>query len=767
MSNTIHSLMKSTALCGLLLSAIPAFAQESANEQLREDESDEIIVTATRQSEGINKVPLSVSALSRETLDSRGIRDFSDVIRQTPGVTLDKSNTTTNISIRGINSSVGAATTGIYIDDVPIQVRQLGYGGGNAYPVVFDLERVEVLRGPQGTLFGAGSQGGTVRFITPQPNLNDLSIYGRAELATTDGGGISGEAGVSVKGPIASEKLGFAASGYYRRDGGFVDRISSFTNQVVDKNSNSNESYVARLALTWQPSDSVTITPSVFHQKIKANDSGESWERFSNYDDHVFRNANQVQESSDDRFTLAALNFSVDLGGVNLIGVGSYFDRSQEFVQDYTTFDQNLFTGVNSLPRFPDQRAPSDFLVAQKNWTGEVRLQSNQSDSSLSWVIGGFFSDAEQTSIQMVTDPYLPVYLFGGPRPVPGYSVYDQNAVSKDKQAALFGQATYKLTDRLSATAGLRYSRTKFQIRSIAQGFVVGPLVDDRGVQKENPLTPKFGLNYQATPDTLLYASASRGFRVGGYNPQVGTFCGAELAAIGYRAGRPTNFKSDSVWSYELGAKSRFGGRGSVQASVYQIDWSNIQQAVSLNSCGFQFTSNLGNARSRGFDLQVEFKPADRLTLQAELGYVNAKFLETVRGGPTATAPFVSKGDHVLGAPWTISLHGQYDFDVFGKAEGGYFRTDFDYRSKQTSLPAFLNPANGAIDTALSLPPAVTYWSARLGARPGNFDVSFFVNNILNKSTWTRRERASNPNEFFRREVIKPRTIGITASYRY
>jgi outer membrane receptor protein involved in Fe transport len=200
---------------------------------------------------------------------------------------------------------------------------------------------------------------------------------------------------------------------------------------------------------------------------------------------------------------------------------------------------------------------------------------------------------------------------------------------------------------------------------------------------------------------------------------------------------------------------------------VYQIDWSNIQQAVSLNSCGFQFTSNLGNARSRGFDLQVEFKPADRLTLQAELGYVNAKFLETVRGGPTATAPFVSKGDHVLGAPWTISLHGQYDFDVFGKAEGGYFRTDFDYRSKQTSLPAFLNPANGAIDTALSLPPAVTYWSARLGARPGNFDVSFFVNNILNKSTWTRRERASNPNEFFRREIIKPRTIGITASYRY
>ena len=766
MANNLRAFLRSTAVCALMAASFPAYSQDNVAAVPEETESDEIIVTATRQSEGINKVPISLSALSSETLDSRGIRDFTDVIRQTPGVTFDKSNTTTNVSIRGINSSVGAATTGIYIDDVPIQVRQLGYGGGNAYPVIFDLERVEVLRGPQGTLFGAGSQGGTVRFITRQPNLEALKVYGRAELSSTQGGGISSEAGASLSGPIVAETLGFAASGYFRRDGGYVDRISSFTNQVVDKNANRTDSYAGRVALTFKPSENITITPSFSYQNIKANDSGESWEVFSDYSDHVFRNANQVRESSNDKFKLTALNVSVDLGGVDLIAVGSYFDRRQRFVQDYTTFDQTLFTGANNLPFFPDQQAPSDFLVAQKNWTGEVRLQSSQADSPFNWVIGAFYSDAEQTSIQQVVDQYLPVYLFGAPAPVPGFSVYDQNAVSKDKQTALFGQITYKLTDRLSAIAGLRFSRTKFSIRSIAQGFVVGPLVDDQGQQKENPLTPKIGLNFQATSDTLFYASASRGFRVGGYNPQVGTFCGPELAAIGYPAGRPTNFKSDSVWSYEIGAKSRFGGRGSIQASVYQIDWSDIQQAVGLNSCGFQFTSNLGKARSRGFDLQLEVKPTDRLTLQAEVGYVNAKFLETVLGGPTATAPFVSKGDNVLGAPWTISLHAQYDFDAF-KAEDGYFRTDFDYRAKQTSLPPFLNPANGAIDTALSTPPAVTYWSARLGVRPGDIDISLFVNNILNKSTWTRRERAQNPNEFFRRENIRPRTFGITASYRY
>jgi len=761
-----HQLLLTISPLALLASAPAAFAQDSqAGDQ--GDDSGEIIVTATRQRESINKVPISVSALSRETLDSRGIRDFSDIVRQTPGVTIERSNTTSNIAIRGVNSSVGAATTGVYIDDVPIQIRQLGYGGGNTYPVVFDLERVEVLRGPQGTLFGAGSEGGTVRFITQQPSFGDLSIYGRTELSSTQHGGANGEAGVALSGPLVADTLAFAASGYYRRDGGFVDRISSFTGQVVDKNANRSDSYVGRAALTWQPAPTVKITPSFFFQDIKANDSAESWELFSDYDQHDFRNANQVREKSRDKFYLAALNASVELGGVDLIAVGSYFDRRQEFVQDYTTFDQTLFTGVNSLPLFPNQQAPSDFLTAQKNWTGEIRLQSSQPDSAFSWVLGGFYSHARQTSLQQVVDPYLPVYLFGEANPQPGFSVYDQNAVSTDKQAAIFGQLTYKITDKISAIAGLRYSHTVFSIHSIAQGFVVGPLVEDRGRQTENPITPKFGLNYQMTPDTLVYASASRGFRVGGYNPQVGTFCGPELASIGYPNGRPANFKSDSVWSYELGVKSRFGGGlGSVQASVYQIDWKDIQQPVGLNSCGFQFSSNLGQARSRGFDIQLELKPTSRLTLQAEVGYVNAKFLDTITGGPTAIVPIISKGDHVLGAPWTVSLHGQYDFDLF-KSRGGYFRTDFDYRAKQTSLPPFLNPANGAIDTDLTLPPAVTFWSARLGVRPGNFDISLFVNNILDKTTWTRRERAQNPGEFFRRETLRPRTFGLTASYRY
>ncbi|WP_037505682.1 TonB-dependent receptor, partial [Rhizorhabdus wittichii] len=195
---------------------------------------------------------------------------------------------------------------------------------------------------------------------------------------------------------------------------------------------------------------------------------------------------------------------------------------------------------------------------------------------------------------------------------------------------------------------GLRYGQTRFTINSFAQGPVVGPSVTDLGRQKEKPFTPKFGAEFQVTPSTLVYASASKGFRPGGYNPQVGVPCQASnLNALGYPNGRPQTYNSDSVWSYELGLKTRTS-RFSAQGSVYQIDWKNIQQVVGLGACGFQFTSNLGSARSRGLDIQLDYRLTDDFTLQAEIGYTNAKFLDTVFGGPLATVPLVTKGNHVV-----------------------------------------------------------------------------------------------------------------------
>lgn len=764
------------AVPGLALAqSAPAADEENAD-------SGEIIVTATRKSETLSKVPLSVSAFSQETLDQRGVRDFSDVIRQTPGIVVEATNTTTNIAIRGINSTAGASTTGIYIDDTPIQIRALGYSGGNVYPVIFDLERVEVLRGPQGTLFGAGSEGGTIRFISPQPNLSKSSGYGRAEIAFTENGAPSYEAGLAFGTPLVTDKLAVRVSGYYRRDGGFIDRVRFEDRSVVDANANYNNSYVGKIAFTWQPVPELKITPSFTYQKVYTNDSPETWDNiradltvpdapFSDYANGVFLNGNRVQEWGRDKFTLPALNVQYDFGGAELVALASYFDRKQVFTADYTTFDQSLFTGI-TLPIFPNQTGFSDFVNTQKNLTGEIRLQSTKSDSALTWVVGGFFQRAKQVSIQQVDDQFLfqyaPFLIPFFPPLVDGRLIYDQATSSRDTQVAAFGQLNFKPIDRLTLTLGLRYGETRFHINSFAQGPVVGPPVTDIGTQKEKPFTPKFGINFQATPSTLLYASASKGFRPGGYNPQVGVGCAPELASIGYPSGRPPLYQSDSVWSYEVGAKSRTSnGKFGIQASGYQIDWKNIQQAVGVNSCGFQFTANLGSARVRGFDIQADLRVTEDFNLQAEIGYTNGTFRSTFLGGPTATLPLVTKGNHIPSPPWTISLHGQYDFS-FWERHDAYVRADFDYRSKQTSLTPFLDPRNGGIDPTISNPPAINALSMRAGYRFNGVDLSVFANNVLDQHVWAgRRSRDNNSATIYRSHIVRPRTFGLTAAYRF
>jgi hypothetical protein len=767
------------------IGSVIAAAQSHAAASAQTDASiglEEIVVTATRKSESLSKVPLSISAFNQEMLDQRGVRDFADVVRSVPGVVVDATNTTTNISIRGINSTAGAATTGIYIDDTPIQIRALGYSGGNTYPVIFDLERVEVLRGPQGTLFGAGSEGGTIRFISPQPSLESTSGYARTEYAVTKNGGASREVGFAYGTPLVTDVLGVRVSGYYRHDGGYLDRVRFEDKSVVDTNANWNDSYVGKVAFTWQAAPGLKITPSIAYQKININDSPESWDNlrsdpsvpdaaFSNYSAGKYLNGNRVQESGTDKFTMPAVNVQYDFTRMRLVAIASYFDREQTFLSDYTLFDQSLFTGI-TLPIFPEQAAVSNFLNTQKSLTGEVRLQSTEESSAVSWVVGAFYQQAKQVSIQQVHDQWLfqyaPFLIPFFPPLVNGDQIYDQATSSRDTQTAVYGQVNFKASDRLTLTAGMRYGQTKFDINSFAQGPVVGPPVTDLGTQKEKPFTPKLGLNFQASADTLLYASVAKGFRPGGYNPQIGVGCGPELDAIGYPNGRPTLYGSDTVMSYEVGAKSKaLGGRLGFQASAYHIDWTDIQQVVGVNSCGFQFTANLGKAHSDGADLQVDFRATKDLSLQGEFGLNNATFQSTFLGGPTATLPLVSKGDHVASPPWTASLHAQYDLSIKDNHDA-YIRSDFDYRPKQTSLTPFLNPANGGTDLTLSNPPTIEALSLRAGYRVRGVDLSVFANNVLNQHVWAGRHARDNlGSTIYKSYMVRPLTIGVTASYRF
>src|SRR3981081_337984 len=211
-----------------LLACVPGAGQ--AQEQTQGGEAgplQEIIVTSTRREESLSRVPISVTALTQEALDDRGVKDFSEVARFTPGVNFDNSGTN-NISIRGIPGTGGAGTTGIYLDDTPIQMRALAFNPDEALPKSFDIDRVEVLRGPQGTLFGAGSEGGTVRYITTPPSLTTTSTYSRARLSSVHGGDPLYEAGLSGGGPRVEGNFGARPCMWYRKDGGWIERISPY-----------------------------------------------------------------------------------------------------------------------------------------------------------------------------------------------------------------------------------------------------------------------------------------------------------------------------------------------------------------------------------------------------------------------------------------------------------------------------------------------------------------------------------------------------------
>jgi outer membrane receptor protein involved in Fe transport len=281
----------------------------------------EIVVTATRREEPLSKVPISVAAYSQDTLDRESIRTIDDISRITPGLSVtpiggvNTAGNGQNISIRGIVATAGTPTTGIYIDDTPVQVRPVGNAPSNPIPQLFDLERVEVLRGPQGTLFGAGAEGGVIRFITPEPNLETYNRLARTELAYTEDGAPSYELGAAFGGPVIPGLLAFRVSAIDRHDGGYIDRVDPATQQLLEANSNYDDNYTVRTALRWVPIRQLDITLALLDQQQTQNGTSLLFENLSDPNDGVFRNGRRLPQPGKQDFTLPSLNIVYDFGG--------------------------------------------------------------------------------------------------------------------------------------------------------------------------------------------------------------------------------------------------------------------------------------------------------------------------------------------------------------------------------------------------------------------------------------------------------------------
>ena len=734
---------------------MPAHAQDQAQGDTSAPAGglQEITVTATRREESLSKVPISVTALSQENLDLRGIKDFSEVARFTPGVAFDNSGTN-NISIRGISGTGGAGTTGIYIDDTPIQMRALAFSPDEALPKSFDIDRVEVLRGPQGTLFGSGSEGGTVRYITTQPSLSRTTFYSRAEVSTTEGGDLSYEAGVAVGGPIVQDKFGARLTVWYRRDGGWIDDMDPYTSQIYDRNANHEETELVRLAGLWAPNDKWSFTPSIYYQSRQRHDISNYWPTLSDPNSNRFVNADPSQHNQPDKFYLPALKIEGDLGSVKLISNTSYYHRENQTGYDGTLYNLGYYQTQNAAPIFLlpwacvptcfplldgsglhvpgglQYRSPATVDNGQQNITQEIRLQSTDPAAHLVWTAGLFGNVNRQSYLEQIHDPmlnqlteavlgapYTDVFCYldadgncTGPDaydPRFPFDSYFLKTNSKDEQEAVFGELTYSFTDRFKATVGARWSHMKYSFDTLTGGpQLYAPPRTGTGNIDENAFTPKVSLQYQMDQDDLFYATYAKGFRPGGANnPIPNAACPTDFANFGINTD-PATFSSDSVKSYEVGAKNNFNNRVRIASSVYYIKWNNIQQLIVPPVCQISFIANTGNADVKGIDFQADISVTSSLSLELAAGYTDARYTEDFRFAqpctPTTPAsalcaqnplPLVRDGDSIVGnssetgggqppAPWTASIGAEYRFSVAEHESFVRMDAEFEGRAK-------------------------------------------------------------------------------------
>lgn len=791
--SALRTFVALSALATAVCNTDPAAAQEAPareNGLAASVELSEIVVTATRRSESINKVPESIVALDQEALDNQGIRNFADIVSQTPGLSLLPTSTfqPQNIAIRGIRSVVGAATTGIYIDDTPVQMRNITpQDPGDTLPNIFDLGRVEVLRGPQGTLFGAGSEGGAVRFISPTPSLAKTDFYSRSEVAGTQGGGLSYEAGVAAGTPIIEGKLGVRMSASYDQVGGYIDRINQVSGALSDRNVNSSTVQTTKVALLYVPTESLRITPSFNYQETNNNDSAQYYVGLSNPSQNRFISGAVVPQPTWDRFYLPALKIEGDLGAVTVTAVTSYFSRSQSGVQDFSIVDNGVISLFNSLSPSPDPNLPTLPIKSplpaayvadgggatfysnyQGNFTQELRVQSNNESAPLRWLIGEFYQRNLQTNIQHTDDAYYAAAFetLLGAANVNGIENYALDFASKDEQIAGFADVDYRIGE-FTLTAGGRIASTKYSFSQALAGALNGYPHTNVGEQKESPFTPKFSATWEPNDNALLYLSAAKGFREGGANAPVPVSppCTASLAALGL-AGTPATYQSDSLWNYEAGTKlSLFDRTFHVNASLYHIDWSNIQNLVALNGCPIGYVANLGSANSDGFDLEVSARPTGSLLLSVSAGYNRSIYEKTVIGGGVVLA----QKDSIISdaPPWQVTTTIEYSTPVSGGE--AYARGIDEFSSRNTGLYSkYDNPAAAGYDPDGQRNDAYNLLNLRLGWRSAAFDVSLFVDNLTDSHPQLNHSYSALPTDTtYFANTLRPRTLGVTLISRY
>ena len=685
---------------------------------------EEVVVTAQKRSERLIDVPMSVTAISGESLQQSGAVNYADFLPSVPGVAFAETGFLNKIFVRGLADSMSSqanSTTGIYLDEADLTESQANIGDVGT----FDIARVEVLRGPQGTLYGDSSMGGTIRIITNKPDLNKFGAIVDETVSDTRHGGFNDDSNFVLNAPLIEGVLGVRLAAGYSHNDGFIDNVANGQNNI-----NTTKTERVRFLTEYEPSEQLHVLLSYNYV-----DSQQNYGPYEDLGLPQYAVSRLYPELADYRMSLYGLTVNEDLGWATLTSATNYLSKYNLYVRDLTA----AFLGAIQ-PTFPNLPANTGvgltFQFPNTLFTQEFRL-SSQTAGPLHWLVGAYYS--------LFKPPQGGQQVFTTSPITQGYDLYNTYHHFKTTQFAGFGELTWSATDKLDFTVGLRQFHFVVQDVNFTDGLLNGgvtPSLYQSSSDASHVL--KFRTSYKITPDNLLYAQATQGFRPGG---PVGPFTTQDLSdlqGLGFTAA-PTQYTSDRVWDYEIGSKNEFmNGLVSLSGDVYFINWTNIQIALNLED-GSQVISNAGKATSKGFELEVGLHPITGLDLQASAALTDATFSQTFAAIDTVA------GSQLPNVPrWTYALSGTY-YRPLTAGVTGYLRGDL------THVGARINDLAGLPAADLFVEPQYTNLNLRVGARFSGWDTALFVNNVTNEQA-IYNIRSSSPHW---QSISAPRTIGL------
>jgi outer membrane receptor protein involved in Fe transport len=801
------SLMAGASFAALLFTAAPASAQtgqasaaETSPPGEEQAASPDIVVTATLREERLIEVPFSVNAQTEADIQRSGAVTLEDLSRNVAGLTVQNLGPgQSQVSIRGVSAGQIVRDqpgvkeqVGVYLDESVISLSLF-----TPDLDLFDLNRVETLRGPQGTLFGSGSVGGTVRYITNQPRLGVLEGQVEANINLVGGDDFGGALRGAINLPLG-DAAAIRAVAYHTEFGGFINARRE--GGAIEENVNDGHRTGGRIALRLEPSEGISITPRIVYQEVRANgfNRQEVYNLFANpftttRPAVTLREREQfllLDESFSDDTLLADLTGNIEIGGVTLTSVTSYTNRDIRVSRDASALTGSVSVDLN----FPAAAVllPSNLVDTTdlEGWTQEIRLGSNR-EGPLQWVIGAFYSDTQRDYSQRLptpgydaaTDARLGAGTSASVRNgFPVDSPYNADLPYDIEQKAVFGEASYDFTDRFTLTAGGRYYDFS-EVREFNSGGLFSNGDNNRDETSSDGFSPRIIATYEISNDIRINAQAAHGFRLGGVNDPLNIpLCSGGANGIDAQTfgNRPT-YEDETLWNYELNVRGQRGGV-TFHGAAFYTDISNLQVTADAGTCSSRVVFNVPKAHTMGLEFEVSANPAEGLGFSIAGSLLEAEFDSSVTTTAGAVIAGIREGNRLPSVPrFQLSANASYTFPISDGAEaffgasaqhvGSRYTQPSDQennpRTFVTGLPFGGAPATASTTVDLQLP---SYQLVNLSAGidwENGLSVMAYVTNLFDENPLLSFDRERGGRARLGFNVGQPRVIGLTARKRF